>query len=487
MTIAEMIAAAQAAHDTALATLSAATTTLESDTSDTALQAVQRATTEVDALFSRLNVLRGAESAAARRAAAAPAPSPAAVLPVARAVQQLAAPALISRRTDTTDKPPGWRLAQVTLACHVARSRGCSVDQVAQELFAHEPEIVAIARSLVGSADTTTVGWAAELVRSEAKAMLDAAAGPNSVWPTLASLGQSLNFGGSQSILIPQSDIGVSTGGTGWVGEAGAIPVVKGAITGKRLWRYKLAGIIPITKELERASDPAAVEVMRGMLRDFLSNLLDTSMLDASAEVVGVRPAGLLNGVVPIAGAAGGGFAALQADLNAINGAFVAANVGTKPVILVPQGKLFSLRTMTNALGQFVFPDGSTSALGYQVVGSRFIAANTMIGVAAEKFASAIDGFDYSTSDQATLTMANADAVAPTQAGAAPLGGALGVAGQVPVDGGIPIAGGSGASIAGVVAVSLWQTWQTGIRLVVPAGFGMTRAGAVQQITGTTW
>jgi hypothetical protein len=173
--------------------------------------------------------------------------------------------------------------------------------------------------------------------------------------------------------------------------------------------------------------------------------------------------------------------------LAAVNAAFTAANVGTKPVILVPQGKLFTLRTMTNALGQFVFADGASTALGYAVVGSQFVAPNTMIGVAAENFASAIDGFDYSESDQATLTMANADAVAPTQAGAAPLGGALGVAGQVVPDGGIPVSGGNGASIAGVVAVSLWQTWQTGIRLVVPAGFGMTRAGSVQQVTATTW
>jgi HK97 family phage major capsid protein len=487
MTLAEMIAAAQAQLDTAQGSLGTATAALETDSSEANLQSVARATTEVDALFARLNVLRGAESAAARRAGAAPAAAPAAPTAVARAVATVAAPAVISRQTNTTDKPAGYRLAQITLACHVARARGCGVDQVVQELFANEPETIAIARSLVGSADTTTVGWAAELVRAEARAMLDAAAGPTSIWPTLAALGQSLNFGGSQSILVPQSDIGVSTGSTAWVGEAGAIPVVKGSITGKRLWRYKLAGIIPITKELERASDPAAVEVMRGMLRQFLSNLLDTSMLDASAEVVGVRPAGLLNGVVPIAGALGGGYAAFQADLSAVNAAFSAANVGTKPVILVPQSKLFTLRTMTNALGQFVFADGATSALGYAVVGSRFIAANTMVAVAAENFASAIDGFDYSTSDQATLQMANADAVAPTQSGASQLGGALGVAGQVIPDGGIPISGGNGASIAGSVAISLWQTWQTGIRLVVPAGFGLTRAGSVQQVTATTW
>jgi len=487
MTLAEMIAAAQAAHDTAQATLGTATTTLEADSSDANLQAVQRATTEVDSLFSRLNVLRAAETAAARRAASTPPPVAAVPTAVSRAVAAVAAPAINTRRTETSDRPAGYRLAQITLACGIARSRGCGVDQIVQELFAQEPETIAIARSLVGSADTTTAGWAAELVRSEAKAMLDAAAGPTSIWPTLANLGQSLSFGGAQSILIPQTNIGVSTGATAWVGEAGAIPVVKGSIAGKRLWRYKLAGIIPITKELERASDPAAVEVMRGMLREFLSNLLDTSMLDASAEVTGVRPAGLLNGVTPITGAAGGGYAAFQKDLDAINAAFTAANVGSKPVILVPQGKLFTLRTMTNALGQFVFADGSTSALGYQVIGSQFIAPATMIGVAAEKFASAIDAFDYSTSDQATLQMANADATAPTQAGAAQLGGALGVAGQVIPDGGIPISGGNGASIAGSVAISLWQTWQTGIRMVVPASFGMTRPGAVQQVTGTTW
>jgi hypothetical protein len=37
------------------------------------------------------------------------------------------------------------------------------------------------------------------------------------------------------------------------------------------------------------------------------------------------------------------------------------------------------------------------------------------------------------------------------------------------------------------VALSLWQSWLVGLRLVVPASFGITRAGAVQQVTGVTW
>ena len=109
------------------------------------------------------------------------------------------------------------------------------------------------------------------------------------------------------------------------------------------------------------------------------------------------------------------------------------------------------------------------------------------IVVDADCFASAIDQTEIDTSEQATLTMADAGAAAPTQAGAAVGGGALGTQRQVIPDGGIPVSGGSGASIAGAVAVNLWQTWSLGIRLVQPASFAVTKAGAVQAVSGITW
>lgn len=491
MTIAEMIAAAQAAHDTAQATLATATQALEADQGEPNLVAVQRATAEVDAFFTRLTTLRSAETAAARRAAATPAPGPAAATAVSRAVADVGgdnrSAAVNTRRTDTRDVPPGWRLAQVAIACSIARERKRGVDQVAQDMFAGEAEVIAIARALTGIADTTTAGWAAELVRTETRAMLDETLVPMSFWARLAQLGMSLNFNGAHSILIPQLNIGMGTGGSAWVGESGVIPVVKGNLTAKRLFQYKLGNIIPMSKELQRTSDPSAVEQMRKIMAQFLSNLLDSSMIDALPETPGVRPAGLLFGVTPITGAAGGGYAALQKDLQAVTDAFTAAGVGSRPVLLVNINKLFGLRTMTNALGQFVFPNGSNEVLGFPVMGSAFVPVGVMVAVDAARFASAIDPLEYDLSEQATLTMANADAVPPTQAGAAPLGGALGVAGQVVPDGGIPVAGGSGASIAGVVAVSLWQTWSIGIRCVVPASFGITQAGAVQEVTGISW
>ncbi len=490
MTIAEMIAAAQAAHDAAQNTLSTATLALEADQSEANLAAVARATTEVESLFARLTTYRAAETAAARRAAGAPAPAPAAALPIARAVAAVGgeprgSAGIITRRTETKDLAPGTRLAQVVMAASVARSRRLSLEQVAAELFHDNAEVLAIARAAVGVADTTTAGWAAELVRYETRAMLDQTLNPKAIWPRLAAQGMSLNFNGAQTVVVPGLNIGTTTGGA-WVGEGGVIPLVKGAFTAKRLNRYKLAGIVPITKELQRVSDPSAVDAMTKLLQQFISNLLDSCLIDALPEVPGVRPAGLLAGVAPIAGAAGGGYEAFRSDMEAITTAFTAAGVGTNPVLLVNTAKAFRLATMVNALGQLVFSDPN-APLNFPIIPSQFVPPTVAIAVDAAKFVSALDTPEIDTSEEATLTMADAGAAAPTQAGAAVGGGALGVAGEVIPDGGIPIAGSAGASAAGAIAISLWQTWSLGVRLVFPASFAVTRAGAVQELTGITW
>jgi HK97 family phage major capsid protein len=495
MTIAEMIAAAQVAHDNAQATLGTATQALEADQSEANLTAVQRATSEVESLFARLTTYRAAEAASARRAAATPPPGQTALPPAAQTAVSRAvggdggnrAAAIIASRGEPQRDPPGTYLARLCMAAMVARTRRQSLDAAAAEVWAGDREVLAIARAAVGVADTTTAGWAAELVRTETRGLLDQTLMPNSIWPQLAAAGTSMNFGGAHSILIPQLNVGMTSGGA-WVGEGGVIPLVQGAFTSKRLFRYKLAGIIPITKELQRTSDPDAVAAMREMLRQFLSNLLDSCLIDTSPEVAGVRPAGLLNGVTPIAGTAGGGYGALQGDLEAISKAFTAAGVGTNPYLLVPQSKTFRLATMVNALGQLVFPSGTNAkVLGFVPIPSQFIPEGTAIAVAAEKFVSAIDALEFDSSEEATLTLADAGAAAPTQAGAAVGGGALGTAKQVIPDGGIPVAGAAGASAAGVIAMSMFQTWSLALRSVIPASFAVTRAGAVQEVTGITW
>lgn len=490
MTLAEQIAAAQVAHDAAQASFNTAQLALESDQSETNLEAVARATTEVDALFNRLNVLRSAETAAARRAAAAPAPAPAAQTSVARAVATVAAPAVNSRRTETKDVAPGTRLAQIVIARSVAFEARRPLDQVANEMFGHEPEVLAIARSLVGTADTTTAGWAAELVRSETRAMLEVDLLPYSAWAALSAQGITIGFNGAATVVIPQMDVGKTIDGA-WVGEGGAIPLVKGNIAAKRLSRYKIGGIVPITKELQRTSDPQAVDVMRVFLRQVLSNLLDSSLISNSAEVPGVRPPGLLFGVAPITGALGGGAAAVDADITALMVAFNAANVRGRKALMMSENTVGRLAMMKNALGQLSYPTVDATTGGtigvFTIIPCIFLSDTVLIAVSVDHFASAFDPMEVDVNEAATLQMANSDATAPTHAGAGQLGGALGTAHQVPPDGGIPISGGNGASIAGSVAVSMYQTWSLAIRMVMPASFGVTKTGAVQVVNGITW
>jgi hypothetical protein len=220
---------------------------------------------------------------------------------------------------------------------------------------------------------------------------------------------------------------------------------------------------------------------MRRWLNQVLANLLDTSLLGSTAEVTGVKPAGLLFGVAPITGAAGGGQAAVQADIQAIQAAMLAANVRGPIAYLMSEMATTRLGMMTNALGQVAFPNG----LNGPIIGSPFVGDHDLIGVSVTHFASAFDAIETAVNDAATLVTANANTTPPTHAtGAA---GAVGAAGQVPPDGGIAVSGSTGAAAAGAVAISMFQTWSQALRMVMPASFGLTKAGAVQHVAGTSW
>jgi hypothetical protein len=225
------------------------------------------------------------------------------------------------------------------------------------------------------------------------------------------------------------------------------------------------------------------------MLLQDAANLLDTNMLDAVAAVPGVRPAGLLNGIVVGTGAVGGGPAAVMADLKTLMAALYAAGVGAKPVLIVNTASRLNLELMVDGLGHFIWEEElSRGRLKVcDIIDSPLVPAATAIMVDAAYFASAFDPPEIDYSEEASITMANADATAPTQAGAAVGGGALGTARQVIPDGGIPVAGASGASTTGYTAMSLWQSWSYGIRQVWPCTWGLSRAGAVATLNGLTW
>jgi HK97 family phage major capsid protein len=400
----------------------------------------------------------------------------------------------------------GSLMAKFVTAQLFAKKHEAPLETVIDQLYGNDERVRAIApmlseKTAVPSADTTTTGWAKELVSEDVDAFMRDLQ-PISVYAALRARGRGLNFGGMSSLKIPRRSPTIPASANNdlsgaFVGEGGVIPVKRAQVTSQTLNPYKLAVISAWTNELDARSTPQIEGLVRDMILEDTARTLDAYLLDNSAQVNNIRPAGLLNGVTGNA-SAGVSAANIITDLKVLFASMQAARVGANPVMIMNSIRLLGLSTITTAAGGFMFRDEVAAGrlLGVPVIAADHVPANVVVIVDAGSFVAANDTPQFSISDQAVLTMANADGTAPTQAEAAALDGSIGNAEQVPPDGGINVGdagpGGAGApgivgAAPGVEAVSLWQTYQTAIRMVLPTSWGMVRPNAVDSLTGVNW
>jgi HK97 family phage major capsid protein/HK97 family phage prohead protease len=410
-------------------------------------------------------------------------------------------PAVIQRgatvpATVATQEKPGALLVKTISAAVMAKILDRSVHEVMGEMYANDDRLPAVAKMMIGTksavaiADTTTPGWAAELVRNDMRGFLQELA-PVSVYAALLRYGVSLDFGSANSITIPRRDRtaqnnGAQIGGA-FVGEAGVIPVKALAISSRTLNRYKLAVISTFTEELAQQSVPGIEDIIRAAILEDTALVVDNALLDNSAAVAGVRPAGLLNGVT-LTASSGDTSADIVTDIRVLLDAMASIN-GAKPVLIMNTSRVIGLSTVTSAAGDFLFRDEVAQGrlLGVPIIASPTVAPDEVIIIDAGSFVGANASPRFTVSDQATLTMANADGTAPTQADDGT--GALGTQEQVPPDAGINIAGAgaAGAAAAGYTAMSLYQQYAIGVRMILPTSWGLIRTGAVAGLSGVSW
>src|SRR5690606_23941615 len=107
-----------------------------------------------------------------------------------------------------------------------------------------------------------------------------------------------------QSVPFNVRIAGQTSGGTAyWVGQGKAKPVTKFDFNATTIPFTKIAAISVITQELARFSDPSAERLVRDGVADAVIARLDSDLFDPDvAAVANVSPAGLLNGVTPVAG-----------------------------------------------------------------------------------------------------------------------------------------------------------------------------------------
>jgi HK97 family phage major capsid protein/HK97 family phage prohead protease len=204
-----------------------------------------------------------------------------------------------------------------------------------------------------------------------------------------------------------------------WVGEGKVKPVSRGSFDSVSLTFAKVAGIVPMTVELMKFSNPSAEVKVRDGLIAAIAYLTDRDVLDPTkAEAVGFSPASLTNGVTPTT-ATGTDADAFRSDFASMMEDFADANQDTTGIVLVMtpmQALRFSL--MRNALGQREFPEITMNGgviEGFPVVTSTNIAATgssptdgyPIVAINAPDVFLAEEGVDIDMSDQATLEMSD--------------------------------------------------------------------------------
>lgn len=248
--------------------------------------------------------------------------------------------------------PKGTLFTRYYIAKAAARHRDISPVDFARSVgfFDTTPELELILRAPVAAGTTTNSTWAGPLVNLE-----------NATGEFIEKLYAEAIIGRIPglrrvpfNIKVPRETTAASVN---WVGEGAVKPVSAMAFDSIELRHTKIAGIVPVTDELVRFSNPAVEGLVRDSLVAAVVSLMDKDFLDPTkAEVVGVSPASVTNGVTPVT-ATGTNSDALRADLTTMLKAMAVANMGLRGVVLVmTSSQAVAISGMVNALGQDEFP-----------------------------------------------------------------------------------------------------------------------------------
>lgn len=368
--------------------------------------------------------------------------------------------------TAKKELPKGTAFTRYAMA--LAKSKG-NLMQAAElaKGWKDTPEVETVLRAAVDAGTTTDATWAKPLVEYQnmSSEFIDLLR-PQTIIGRIPGL-RRVPF----NIKIPRQTAGSSAQ---WVGEGAPKPVSELAFDSITLGATKVAGIVVLTDELVRFSNPSAEALVRQDLINTIVQTLDKDFVDpAKAASAGVSPASITNGVTPVV-ASGVTADHVRADVKKLFSNFLAANMSLSGAVwIMRETDALGLALMLNALGQPEFPGLSINGgsggtfMGLPVVLSENIPANPgsgspLTGVGgriilakAPEILLADDGdVVLDVSREASLQMDSAPTNPPT---------------------------------ASTVMVSLWQMNMVGIRAERFINWSKRRAGVVQYIDSANY
>lgn len=348
-----------------------------------------------------------------------------------------------------------------------------TLDQVLRNTYG-ENEQSEVTRVILGQmvskaaaipADTTTTGWAVELVQTVIGEFITALM-PLSIYPKLAAKGGSFTFGRNGTISLPARNTATTIAGS-FFAQGAPIPVRQGAFTAITLTPKKLGVITTLTREITEHSTPSIEGIVRGAILEDTAVAIDSILIDANPATT-TRPAGLKNGVAKVTATAGGGIAAIIGDLRGLIGALITntrGNLRSPTWIMNPADSLaVSLAPAIAGGGEFPFMDevSGGSLMGYSLITSSTCPVDTMFLIDAADFVTATgDTPRFDVSDQAVLHMEDTTPLQIATSGTPPT--------------------------VAAPARSLWQTDTIGIRMIMDLNWAMRRTGSVVWTDTMTW
>ncbi len=289
--------------------------------------------------------------------------------------------AVISHRSNPVisvkaNVPKGTCFTRYAMALAASRGNRWEALNIAKQWHDQTPEVElvlghdmpTIMKAAIGTGTTTDATWASPLIAYQVMASeFIELLRPQTIIGRIPGL-RRVPF----NIQMPRTTTGSTVG---WVGENAPKPVTSMAFDTVQLRWAKAAGIIVLTDELVRFSNPAAEAVVRSDLIDAMAQFLDKQFVDPTvAAVTNVSPASITNGVSATV-RTGTNQAAFVTDVNTMLGTFLTNNLSTAGgVWIMSQRQALAFSLMLTTLGQPYYPgitaEGGT-LLGYPVVASE--------------------------------------------------------------------------------------------------------------------
>lgn len=307
----------------------------------------------------------------------------------------------IPAQVKAPELPKGTAFARYALA--VAAGKGSISDTLAyaKRYDDQTPEVSAFIKATAGTVADVSPGWGSELAQPQnlASEFIDLLR-PATILGRIQGL-RRVPF----NVTIPGQN---TSSNVNWVGETARKPVSDLGFESMTIGVNKIAGIVAISDELVRLSNPAAEELVRRDLIESIGAFTDLQFIDPAITANATRPASITNGITPTT-ASGTDETALAMDLNAAL-ATLNENIDLTSVVLVMNSGLArGIASLRNALGQKSFPE--MTANGGSIDGFPVIVSNSAgsgqitIIVASEVLLADDGGVRLEASNQASLDM----------------------------------------------------------------------------------